>query len=447
MGTNWKTSLGLSLALAIVIGAIGLRFWEIGRLEPFVDEGGHVLASIDPVFREVLDPLSEGKPLLCWIFKHAAYLPFDPIVTARSTVALFGTVTVLALGYVLMASAGTQAALIGMALWALSPLSVFHERLALLDPIVTAFLAVALAAVAVAAQDTGRAARRIVFSALGGALFGIACLVKVSALLALPWFGLVTFALHRRFKRPFLDRHALLVLAGIVVPFALMGPELLDMGKGLMRHDLLSVLPSDAGLGAQLCNALAEGWGRLPQILNCYAGYGRWPLGLLALASLCLARKQASIFPALLGLAWLVTIPVASIAYHSPYARYLIPDQLPLILFVAVCLACPWQPGAAFISPATRSRWRIAVIVLPVISLSGWLAADRSIVLHPRTAPIPAGDIEQYVTGRWSGDGLRELTSFLQTYAEQQHTACLVFVHRYSRPGSYGLAVAARTRP
>jgi len=36
---------------------------------------------------------------------------------------------------------------------------------------------------------------------------------------------------------------------------------------------------------------------------------------------------------------------------------------------------------------------------------------------------------------------------FLENHSGRAHRSCLVFVHRYSRPGSYGLLLEARSRP
>ena len=147
-------------------------------------------------------------------------------------------------------------------------------------------------------------------------------------------------------------------------------------------------------------------------------------LALTALAALWSQRGRCLAF---FGAAWLLSILIAQLIYTVPYARYVHADHVALVIFLA---------GAVANAPFRMAR------LVTAVALAGWFYADLRILRDPRSAPLPAGEILQYVTGLWSGDGNTAALNFLA-----QQRPCVVFVHRYSRPGSYAAVLAARRDP
>ena len=133
----------------------------------------------------------------------------------------------------------------------------------------------------------------------------------------------------------------------------------------------------------------------------------------------------------------MLTLLVGGLLYNHGYARYALPDQVPLILAVSLAFGAAAGIGS-------NLRWIGAATGVAVLAW-GW--SGVAIGTEPRHAPVPAADIAQYVTGPWSGRGISTVERFLSDHADRTGARCLVLVHRYLRPGCYGLLLAERADP
>jgi hypothetical protein len=422
--------------VAVLIGAmaLALRVYRLDALEPFVDEGANVLSSLDENVRREFDPIAQGRPLLAWMFRPAEFLPFATLTNARVLVALTGTFTVVLLGLGLGLSAGRRAALIGMALWAVLPIAVFHERLVLQDSAVAALLAAVFALMVLFARTLSSLRRSIV--ALGaGFLFGTALLVKVSALFALPWLGLAFVALQRQSARPVFERRCWLIAVGALIPFLFLGADIVRLGERLAQLGSVPDYSATSGLFTKTGAMMREVTDRVPLFFSWYMGYGGIALAVLLVAAAWALRRAGALA---LGLAigWGMTALGAALIYRLPYARYIVPDHIPLVLFIAVAL------GAV----STR-RLKIATTGLVAFALGAWLRTNVQVIQSPLNAPIPKGEVRQYVAGFWSGNGVQRVLDFLAAHTKVHGQPCLVITQAYYRPGCYGLMLAARQNP
>ncbi|HVU17535.1 MAG TPA: glycosyltransferase family 39 protein [Candidatus Didemnitutus sp.] len=417
-GFVWRLLLPFAVAIAV-------RWYRLDHLEPFVDEGANILTSLDARIRDVFHPLEQGRPLLEWLFRPAPWLPGDLLWASRSMTALAGLATMASLAYTLAKLAGRQAALWGLWLWALLPVAVWHERLALQDPFVTAGLGISLACL-FAGQSAGKY-RTIAWLAAGVA-FGTTFLLKISATFALAWLAIFYFGLRRQQSASWWDRRLLWLALGMVVPIACLGPGLAKLGTGLGDYH---VMPSASGW-------LAGYASRFDTWTSWYLEYDGWPLlVLLATASFAILRLPANrvMVCSLIG-GWLAMLVVSPFFYNMAYSRYTLPDHLPLVLAFAVVLAS--TQGA---------RLRKVVVLAGAVALFRFGMVDVSIVSDPATASVPAADIEQYVTGPWSGRGTRAVRNYLTGYADLHRVSCLVLTHRGLRPGCYALMLAEWSDP
>ena len=417
-------------AVLPVLIAAWLRLRGIGEPEPFVDEGATILTALDPRVRALFDPLGQGRPWLAHLFKPAGWFTAHVLTVARAMSAGAGLVTLGALGWILHRLAGRAAALCGLWCWALLPLAVFHERLALQDPFVTALLASALAVVTTSSLG-GEKARPWIWSGTAGVFLGAAFLLKISAVFALPWLGLLYWEIQRQAARPLFDRRLAWLALGALIPVLSLGSGVARLGGDLgSRFHVLPTLDGHGGVPSPLEH--------LGILLEWYGGYGGWPLALLAIAAMFGAGffRQRLAFACALG--WLGSLLVTSLCYGNPYARYLLPDHLPLLLFLALA----W---GKILHPAPR--WRTAAWAVVALALARWGFVSWGIGTDPWRAAVPAGEIAQYFTGPWSGRGLKEVRAYLDRYADRQQVRCLVLTHRFMRAGCYGLLLAERGDP
>lgn len=411
-----RASFWVWAALPVVLAA-WLRVRGIGGPEAFVDEGANILTALDPRVREAFEPLGQGRPWLVYLFRPAGWFPAEALTVARLMSAGAALGTMGALGWTLHRLGGRGAALAGLWLWAVLPLAVWHERLALQDPFVTALLAGAFALLIAGGGDTRR---RSWFWLGAGGLCGIAFLLKISAILALPWLGIAYFAPQRTAGRPGLDRRLAFLGLGALLPVLTLGPDLLRLGGKLARYDALPALTGGGFLAAALA--------RLATWLGWYAGYGGWPLLLLLAAAFVLAARFRQWFALACAGGWMVAVLLAGAVYHNTYARYALPDHLPLVLFLALAFGAI-RPG----------RLLGLILLLP---LARWGFVAWQIGTAPAQAAVPPSEIAQYFTGPWSGRGLDRVRQYLATQADRHGLRCLVLTHRFLRPGCYGLMLA-----
>jgi hypothetical protein len=408
--------------LPMAVGA-GLRLWQLGQLDAFVDESALILTALDERVKAVMDPIAQGRPALLWLFAPAGWFPGHALEAGRLMSALAGLGTIAALGWALHQAAGRAAARCAMWLWALMPFAVLHERLALQDPFITALLA---GAVALMVRGSRHEQAALGWWAGAGAAFGVACLFKISAVLSLPWLGLLYLASQKEAGRPILSRRLAAIAGGAVVPLLLLGSGLGRLGGASVQAGFL---PSTTG-GTYWSQA-AERFALWPAWI---AGYGGWPLWLLLFGALpLLARKPSRLGSAAAAGAALALV-VATLVHNRPFARYILPDQVPLVLFLGLA----W--GSALSAPG---RWRTLVAAPLALAAGGWALASGRIAIDPARAPIPPGEADQYFTGPWSGQGLRAVRQFLTAYADEHRVTCVVLTHRYFRPGAYGLMLDA----
>ncbi len=396
--------------------AAWLRCRGIDGPEPFTDEGANILTALDPRVREAFEPLAQGRPWLVYLFRPAGWFPGEALGVARLMSALAGLATMGALGWTLLQLGGRWAALVAWWLWAVLPLAVWHERLALQDSFITALLAGALALLVAGTRASGR---WWLWLASGG-FFGAAILMKISAVLALPWLGVVYLFLQWTARRPVLDPRLALVAVGAVLPLLTLGTDLPRLGGKLSRYQALPFLGDDP--------VVVPAGERIFQWLDWYVGYGGWPLLVLLAATLVLAARSRQWLALGCAGSWGLSLLVSGLAYPHSYARYALPDHLPLVMFLALGLA------------ATGGARRLGLLLL--LPLARWGFVAGQIGTAPAQAAVPAVDVAQYLTGPWSGRGLDGVRDYLTSYAEDNSVRCLVLTHRFLRPGCYGLLLA-----
>ena len=416
----------------VIPGLVGawLRIHNIDASPAFVDEGANILTALDPRVSAMFEPLEQGRPWLAQLFKPSGWAPAHALEIARLMTASAGIITLTSIGWILNRLRGRLAALCGVTMWALMPLTVFHERMALQDPFVAALLTLSLAFVVTAVTSKIEGRPDWPWFVGAGILFGTAFLLKISALLAWPWLSLIYMATQRRHSGKKFSRRLAWTIFGFVLPCFTLGSDLLRLGTHLGTYDALPALTVDDFLPSAI--------GRVSTWIGWYGGYGGWPLLLVVFSALLLALAQRDQLALSSALGWFISILTAGLVYHNTYARYILPDHVPLVIFVSLAFS------AAF---ATHGRGCIVAGLAAAIAGTTWLRKDWKIDVSPIESGIPRSEIEQYLTGRWSGNGIDQIISYLQRYTQKHHVACVVFTHRFQRPGCYGLMLEELRNP
>jgi hypothetical protein len=343
--------------------------------------------------------------------------------------AVAGLTTVVTLGWILNQLAGWTSALCGMFIWAAMPFAVFHERLALQDPFVTALLVGSIALVTAGTMKP-RQRRDWVWFVSAGILFGVAFLQKISAALALPWLAIVYLAIRQHAARPLFDRQMGLIAIGTVLPIASLGSGIFLLGTKLENYEALSLTRHTDFFTAFIA--------RIQIWIDYYSDYGRWPLFLSATAALILAGCTKNRLALACAVGWFAAFVVTGIFYNNTFARYALSDQLPLVLFLALSIG-----NLLGMKPAVN----ILIAFVGLFSVTRWACISWQIGTNPRQAAISHREIAQYFTGPWSGNELGDVKTFLQEYARQNHVTCTVLTHPFSRAGCYGLMLAGLADP
>ena len=140
----WKVWGWVALAgLGVIVLGLILRLIHLNILPVFCDEAIYIRWSqimvSEPTLRFL--PLSDGKqPLFMWILMFYVKRLGDPLFAGRLLSAVTGIGSMIGLFFLTYYIFKSKiSALFASILWALSPLSLFFDRMALVDSMLTCF--------------------------------------------------------------------------------------------------------------------------------------------------------------------------------------------------------------------------------------------------------------------------------------------------------------------
>ena len=394
--------------IVLCLGALYLasRLFGLTRLPLFLDETQHIRWAVDIASGEkLLRPWNYGKGLS--VFLNALVFPwaFDRYLWAsRALTVAFGALSLfagIAAGRRLFD--GATGLVFGL-LCVACPFALFHDRLALTDPPMAAFAALALLLTVRLHDDPRPGPALLLALALVAAV-----LTKATALLVavIPLAGLLLLGpIEKRRTRAFvlaLAASAALLFWPILRFFATTSTVRLGMDR--READLATRLGTN-----------------LPMALSWLLTYLTLPLALLALAGLLLDLRERP-RPALF-LSVLVVAPVLAFAAVSTqwYPRYLVVVIVPALLLAARGLVRLQE---------RVPRW--AQVLLFVAALVPALRLDRDILLDPSRAALPDIDRGQFVLDWPSGYGTDGTLAFVREELRHHPKGLTVVAHVHSR--------------
>jgi 4-amino-4-deoxy-L-arabinose transferase-like glycosyltransferase len=353
-------------------------------------------------------------PLVFELMRAATFVLHDRVAGARVVSAVAGLASVLGTFAVGRRVAGPAAGVSAALAYAVSPLAVLHERMALMD-------ATLAAAALWAIVTTWRALEDVSFprAFLAALLGACAVLSKAPGVVAAAAPLLLAFTCGPHVRRLGV---AALAAAGPVAAYAAL--RLGPLGRFLEGQDAERLAAPFTFFEA---NA-----GVLGDALASYL-----PLGLPVLALIgvgLVARREARMASFLVGMALLWSVPWLVFSNFGP-SRYHYP-ALPIVL--ALAAGVPRRLAAEGVRPALVLLAKLwgAVILAASLVVSAWLVVDH------RTAPLAALDDWQYRSGWPSGYGFAEARALLDARAGTG--SCVAFVMGGLHEEAAGVEAAAR---
>jgi 4-amino-4-deoxy-L-arabinose transferase-like glycosyltransferase len=407
---EWKTT--IVLAVLVFILALGLRAYNLDVIPVFGDEAIYLRWSqvmrAEPTLRFL--PLSDGKqPLFMWTVIPFFKILSDPLIAGRLVSALTGIVTtvgVFGLSYLLLNNKKT--ALAAAALYAISPFSVFFDRLALADSMLNAFAVWTLFFAIISARTL-----RADFAMLAGFSLGGALLTKSPALycvLLLPTAWI--FANFSKGKRGLTALKLLfLTLVTLVIGYGMY--NILRLGPnfhmiGIRNQDY--VYPLTQIITSPFKPLIHN----LRQIVNFF-----WLLGpglfipLYILGIIIGLRRNIK---ATLVLAVWSLVPIFAAAEFSKTmtARY-------------VYMAMPFAAAAvSLVFLANQKRLQKLFGILLAFVLIHAFSVSFRIVTSPRAAPLPRSERSGFLEEWTSGYGIKEVGVSLRQIYQRENRQIIV---------------------
>lgn len=333
------------LAATVLLGGFALRLARLQGMALFIDEASHVVRAHQVLAGDLFAGLEVQK----WLYPLAlaGFRPLGPEGPwiARVLSVLMATITAAAaigltrwLGRRIAVRANAAALTAGL-IYAVLPLAVFHERQALVDPMMAALLAVTLL---VSAHFAARP--RAWQAPILAALLLAAYLTKA---LALPWFSvpaaaallLAPDARRRRAGLMVGIAAALLALAGV---FAVLEIAEISGTRVRINHaaSLSNILIFSLGEPESRALLLQNARDLLAPLLP-YVGAAVLALGGIGLALAAVGRAWREVlvvaWPAIgLAAALVVLHPLIGLKHLPP--RYLLASAMPLAVLAALAL-------------------------------------------------------------------------------------------------------------
>ncbi len=376
-----------------------LRLFDLLKLPIFLDEALHIGAARGAQAGDLWVLALPGKALQGWLlaFTYNQANPDNWLLVGRWLSMLAGLVTLGALYLIGSRLYSARVGLLASWLWAVLPYAVWHERMALVDPLMTAFTTLVILFSLRLFDATNRRA------VIGyGVLLGLALtcgeLTKLSAAAAALFPLLVLVFLYS--PRRWLLLSARLAITAPV--FFLTTVPVIRLFNGVWGGEYQD--ERFAGFDPAVLAA------NIRLVLNWLYSYFTAPLLLLLIMLPFWALLKDGRRGGLLLLAGLLPMAVLIIMSRIIYSRYILFMLVPLVIFMAAVLIEIWQ--------RRPQKWPVpllpAIILLLALPLL-WL--NWQMITNPATAPLPQADRVQYVEAWPSGYGINEVASFLKQQA------------------------------
>jgi hypothetical protein len=390
----------------VIIGLVwALHLHDISAFPPFIDETIHIRsAELIATNGTPMQDVTLGRPFTNWWFTLFQPAASAPMWTARTATILISLLTLAALMGIGKLAAGVYGMALFGFLYTFSAYHLFYGRLALADPI-------AGAAVALAIYFAYRLSRRAhwIDAALVGVLLFTAFGAKTSTL---PYFGVpVAAALTLRPASRLWSENLRWLMIALGVAFGLSAAFV--VGLRVLGYDYLtnslSLAVSSRGTADPnrilSLERILQNARFTVETLSAYTGWFLLALLGLSLVGLALRRK----FYLLLCL--LAPVGVIWFNQEQQLRYYIVP--------VALLLLCGVIALADVLKQLRTPTPQIAVALVGLGALVGWLPFAQTAFGDPAGLPLPPTDRAQYIQSDAAGFGLEQVLDALPSDVQQ----------------------------
>jgi len=349
--------------------------------------------------RRLQVPFVAGKGLSVWVLAAVTPHTANPLLAGRLLTVAVGILTLVAVHRLAARLTGdVRVADLAAVFYIACPFTLFHDRMVLADPYLSAFTAWTLL-LSLRLSNTPRLRDGI---ALGAAMaLGIAAKVTGLPLLAVPLLVLgVMGATRRTWLKPLALAYVVALALSAYPVWRFFSRPSGELSKLAGGDDSPVAATVSANLG------LATSW-----LWN----YWTTGLVLLAAAGVVVALRKNALRRSGVLLILVALGPIALFASVSRvwFPRYVLFTTVPLVILAALGFRAGLDAlqRRVPVSPSTsamRTAVLLAIVLAPALRFDGALWSD------PSRAPLPDVDRFQYVTGWPSGYGSRDSLEFLR---------------------------------
>jgi 4-amino-4-deoxy-L-arabinose transferase-like glycosyltransferase len=410
--------------LAIALLSVALRLPAIFQIPIFYDESIYLQRAL--VFPAALpSTLVDGKFIQELLIAALVLLPGDPLTTGRVLSLVAGIATICMLYAVGQLLGQPVAGLLAAWFYAISPLAILHDGLALPDALLTTMsCCVVLSSIRLASlpQPTRWHA------AIAGLAIGVAALVKLP--------GLFLFC------------------APVFTMLLLCDPSERRQRAALLRVVLIAALMLPAALapfhyGAAESHKLGGDWLTVRITNGLLISDWVWrylPGGLLVLSFLFLLVQRPNRTLEWRAVAWLLASGIcfigAFVVLGSRQApRYLLPAWPFLILSISIAATMLWKQAAPLQQPL---RWLSGLLIAAACGWCGYYAIV--FIQEPIRAPLAELDRQQYFEAWTAGYQVDGVLATLRQQADM-HGAITVVMDSQARTIGNGAQIYLRNDP
>ena len=430
---------GPGIVFALLLVMFALRVWNLHVQDAYVDEGFHIWRAMDVwQFDENPGRFAHGKLLLYYWLAPAANLasPESLLWMCRLSIALFSMVTGAAIYAIGLRLSDHTTGVLALAIYAVLPIAVFFERMAMADPLasgLTALLVLASLTAVRRATWKGAVAVGILAAAATMAKMSVTLVVLLPALIAIDLYDWRRGGLSTQVGA-FLRRYVPWLLIILLVIACLWSPIAVPAYLAAGSEEPFVLINTD--------NVVGESGDSTRPTISRAASYGSYLFPLVAdftSAGFLVAGLAAFFF----GLLWrgidrrrsrgvLIFVQwIAVIAFPTwllaaiKTARYFVPVLPPLCLLMALVITVAWR----------RTRRPVLVRAGIVAASVAWLGLHTvpfltTTLTDPYELPFSGMNYTENIAGYFQSDeAVRKAAATLNEIAPERVLATWKLCH------------------